>query len=84
MLFTPASLTAPFAAGLGIQRKRWLDLVVWTLERAGPAFIKWGQWAATRPDLFPPDLCTKLAQLQTGAPTHPFAYTRQAVESAFG
>lgn len=84
MLFTPASLTAPFAAGLGIQRQRWLDLVVWTLERAGPAFIKWGQWAATRPDLFPPDLCTKLAQLQTGAPTHPFAYTRQAVESAFG
>ena len=84
MLFTPASLAAPFAVGLGLQRQRWLDLVVWTLERAGPAFIKWGQWAATRPDLFPPDLCTKLAQLQTGAPTHPFAYTRQAVEDAFG
>ncbi len=84
LLFTPASLTAPFAVGLGLQRQRWLDLVVWTLERAGPAFIKWGQWAATRPDLFPPDLCSKLAQLQTGAPTHPFAYTRQAVESAFG
>ncbi len=84
LLFTPASLTAPFAVGLGLQRQRWLDLVVWTLERAGPAFIKWGQWAATRPDLFPPDLCSKLAQLQTGAPTHPFAYTRQAVELAFG
>ena len=84
LLFTPASLTAPFAVGLDLQRQRWLDLVVWTLERAGPAFIKWGQWAATRPDLFPPDLCSKLAQLQTGAPTHPFAYTRQAVESAFG
>lgn len=84
LLFTPASLTAPFAVGLGLQRQRWLDLVVWTLERAGPAFIKWGQWAATRPDLFPPDLCSKLAQLQIGAPTHPFAYTRQAVESAFG
>lgn len=70
--------------GLGLQRQRWLDLVVWTLERAGPAFIKWGQWAATRPDLFPPDLCSKLAQLQTGAPTHPFAYTRHAVEAAFG
>ncbi|DBA94718.1 hypothetical protein WJX77_012360 [Trebouxia sp. C0004] len=84
LLFTPASLTAPFAVGLGLQRQRWLDLVVWTLERAGPAFIKWGQWAATRPDLFPPDLCSKLAQLQTGAPTHPFAYTRKAVEVAFG
>lgn len=84
LLFTPASLTAPFAVGLGLQRQHWLDLVVWTLERAGPAFIKWGQWAATRPDLFPPDLCSKLAQLQTGAPTHPYAYTRHAVEAAFG
>ncbi|KAL0041617.1 hypothetical protein WJX79_009511 [Trebouxia sp. C0005] len=46
LLFTPASLTAAFAIGLGLQRQRWLDL--------------------------------------TGAPTHPFAYTRQAVESAFG
>jgi hypothetical protein len=24
---------------------------------AGPAFIKWGQWAATRLDMFPPDFC---------------------------
>ena len=31
-----------------------MQLVRWTLERAGPAFIKWGQWSATRPDLFPP------------------------------
>jgi hypothetical protein len=32
--------------------------------QAGPAFIKWGQWAATRPDLFPTDLCHSLEQLQ--------------------
>lgn len=36
-----------------------------TLESAGPAFIKWGQWAATRHDLFPPDFCTALEQLHT-------------------
>ncbi len=34
------------------------------------AFIKWGQWAATRPDLFPGDLCAELARLHTGAPRH--------------
>ena len=83
MLFTPVCLTAPFAIGLGFKRDAWMDLVVWTLERAGPAFIKWGQWAATRPDMFPQDLCQKLSSLQSGAPQHSFAYTRKAVEAAF-
>ena len=35
------------------------------LESAGPAFIKWGQWAATRHDLFPPDFCAILEHLHT-------------------
>lgn len=38
--------------------------------QAGPAFIKWGQWAATRPDLFPLDLCHSLEQLQVGGKAH--------------
>lgn len=29
------------------------------------AFIKWGQWAATRHDLFPPDLCSELELLHS-------------------
>ncbi len=33
--------------------------------RTGPAFIKWGQWAATRHDLFPPDMCDELERLHT-------------------
>ena len=56
----------------------------WTLERAGPAFIKWGQWSATRPDLFPPDICRELAKLHTRAPQHSFAATRRIVEAALG
>ncbi|KAF5831929.1 T23J18.5 [Dunaliella salina] len=52
--------------------------------QAGPAFIKWGQWAATRPDLFPLDLCHALEQLQTKAPAHPAVYSRDAIEAAFG
>lgn len=54
MLFLPALVTAPLASlGGAAARERWLRLVQWTLENAGPAFIKWGQWASTRPDLFP-------------------------------
>lgn len=52
------------------------------VERAGPAFIKWGQWAATRRDLFPPDLCAELQRLHTQAPSHPVAETYAAMDRA--
>lgn len=84
-LFTPSILMAPFADNLGSKyRKTWLRLVHRTLEKAGPAFIKWGQWAATRPDLFANDLCTELSKLHTKAPAHSYAYTKKTVEKAFG
>ncbi|GMH05384.1 hypothetical protein Nepgr_007224 [Nepenthes gracilis] len=85
ILFSPSIAMAPFADKLGLQyRKLWLQIVHRTLEKAGPAFIKWGQWAATRPDLFPRDLCTQLAKLHTKAPEHSFAYTKRTIEKSFG
>ncbi|RWR85416.1 putative serine/threonine-protein kinase abkC isoform X1 [Cinnamomum micranthum f. kanehirae] len=84
ILFSPAITMAPFADSFGVQfRKTWLHIVHLTLEKAGPAFIKWGQWAATRPDLFPRDLCTELTKLHTKAPAHGFAYTKKSIEKAF-
>ncbi|KAL6657805.1 hypothetical protein ACP70R_005585 [Stipagrostis hirtigluma subsp. patula] len=84
-LFFPATALAPFADSFSVAfRKRWLSLVRRTLEKAGPAFIKWGQWAATRPDLFPSDLCVELAKLHSAAPAHGFAYSKAAIEKAFG
>jgi hypothetical protein len=58
VLFTPLALLGPAAALLPSRalRQAWYRLLTWTLARAGCAFIKWGQWAATRPDLFPPDM----------------------------
>ncbi|CAN1149684.1 Probable serine/threonine-protein kinase abkC [Linum perenne] len=85
ILFTPSIVMAPFADWFGPGfRSTFLQVVLRTLELAGPAFIKWGQWAATRPDLFPRDLCTKLSELQTKAPEHSYAYTKKSVERAFG
>ncbi|XP_050214188.1 uncharacterized protein LOC126665423 [Mercurialis annua] len=85
LLFSPSLVMAPFVDLCGPKfRKMWLQVVLRTLEKAGPAFIKWGQWAATRPDLFPRDLCTKLAELHTKAPEHSFDYTRKSIERAFG
>ncbi|XP_068656308.1 uncharacterized protein [Aristolochia californica] len=85
ILFTPSIVMAPFVDYFGPwTRKTWLCLVRFTLEKGGPAFIKWGQWAATRPDLFPRDLCTELAKLHTQAPAHRFAYSKKTIEKAFG
>ncbi|KAF5728972.1 AarF domain-containing kinase isoform 2 [Tripterygium wilfordii] len=85
ILFSPSIMMAPFVSLGGPQfRKTWLRVVHRTLEKAGPAFIKWGQWAATRPDLFPRDLCTKLSELHSKAPEHSFAYTKKTIERAFG
>ncbi|KAM7506145.1 hypothetical protein LguiB_005049 [Lonicera macranthoides] len=84
ILFSPSIIMAPFAVCLGHQfRKTWLQVVHHTLERAGPAFIKWGQWAATRLDLFPSDMCTELSKLHAKAPEHSFAYTKKTIEGAF-
>ncbi|XVE87920.1 hypothetical protein DITRI_Ditri19aG0027100 [Diplodiscus trichospermus] len=85
VLFSPSIIMAPFADSFGPQfRKMWLEVVHRTLETAGPAFIKWGQWAATRPDLFPRDLCTKLSELHSKALEHNFTYTKKTIEKAFG
>ncbi|CAM6085667.1 unnamed protein product [Calypogeia fissa] len=84
VIFTPALLMAPFVDMFGKEfRETWLRLVHHTLELAGAAFIKWGQWAATRPDLFPRDLCYHLSKLHSKAPSHNFAQTRRTVEGAF-
>lgn len=83
-LFTPALLAAPLVVYLGLGRPAWVELVRWTLERAGPAFIKWGQWAATRPDLFPKDFCRSLSSLQSSAPSHEGHMSVTAIERAFG
>ncbi|EPS65841.1 hypothetical protein M569_08936, partial [Genlisea aurea] len=84
-LFSPCILMALFADSLGTEfRKSWIHSVRVTLEKAGPAFIKWGQWAAARPDLFPKDLCDELGELHSKAPAHSFDYTRRTIEKAFG
>ncbi|XP_052206489.1 ABC1 family protein YPL109C, mitochondrial-like isoform X2 [Diospyros lotus] len=85
ILFSPCIVMAPFVDRFGIEfRKTWFHIIHLTLEKAGPAFIKWGQWAATRPDLFPRDLCAELAKLHTKAPAHSYAYTKMTIEKAFG
>lgn len=56
----------------------------WALRQAGATFIKLGQWASTRPDILPPELCSVLARLHMRAPAHGMAWNRYIFAREFG
>ena len=67
----------------------WVSDISWrytlhTLQCLGPAFVKLGQWAATRRDLFPLHMCIRLSGLQDTARVHDWKYTHQSLCEAFG
>jgi predicted unusual protein kinase regulating ubiquinone biosynthesis (AarF/ABC1/UbiB family) len=84
ILFSPVICLAPvllqWEGGCAI----WYRLLRQTLELAGAAFIKWGQWASTRYDVFPAQLCVELEELQAAAPEHSWRCTERTLERAYG
>jgi len=50
----------------------------------GPSFVKLGQIASTRPDVFPPAWITELKKLQDEVSPVPFAAIKEAVEESLG
>ncbi|KAI9249159.1 hypothetical protein BDA99DRAFT_222135 [Phascolomyces articulosus] len=62
----------------------WFDFLASQMERAGPTFIKLAQWIASRTDLFPLALCTRLSKLHSHVDPHPFSHTRHILREAFG
>ncbi|CDI80344.1 hypothetical protein, conserved [Eimeria praecox] len=62
--------------------QRELEEIIFTAvtaaaSAAGPTYVKFLQWIATRPDLFPESLCSRCARLQTSV--RPFSYPRAAL-----
>ncbi|CAG8562031.1 3930_t:CDS:2 [Ambispora leptoticha] len=62
----------------------WYDLLVRQMEMAGPTFIKLGQWAASRSDIFPEEMCNRLSKLHSAVDPHPFSKTKLIIEENFG
>ncbi|SNX84075.1 related to aminoglycoside acetyltransferase regulator from P. stuartii [Melanopsichium pennsylvanicum] len=62
----------------------WYSFLVKQMERAGPTFIKLAQWAGSRQDLFPDELCQRLGRLHSNGKPHTFRYTKRVIERVFG
>ncbi|KAK4055687.1 hypothetical protein OIV83_000233 [Microbotryomycetes sp. JL201] len=61
----------------------WYRLLVHQMERAGPTFIKLAQWAGSRTDLFPAELCALFGKLHSNGKPHSLRYTKKVLERAF-
>ena len=64
--------------------KLWFQYLRWTAESAGATFIKLGQWAASRTDIFPKLLCDELGQLHSNAKPHSLKQTKKILSKSFG
>jgi hypothetical protein len=84
VLFVPLLCAAPAAWALPYLAPAVYRLLARTLELAGPTYIKLGQWASTRPDLFPDALCAALQTLHDQIAPHAFAATAAALDRALG
>lgn len=93
VIFVPVIVTVP-ALWIGARDPKrdnerggalwWYGFLVQSMEYAGPAFIKLGQWAASRSDIFPTEMCDIMSKLHSHAPAHSMRATRRTVEAAFG
>lgn len=92
VIFVPVIATVP-AIWLGRRQPErdnersgtlwWYGFLVKSMELAGPAFIKLGQWAASRSDIFPNEMCDIMSKLHSHAPAHSMRETRRIVQEAF-
>ena len=85
-LFSPALVMYGVSRLL---RSARIERMAWTytmraVQTAGPAFIKLGQWASTRRDIFTEEFCNSLSQLHTACRAHRWQDTLQTLEEEFG
>ena len=64
---------------------RMWDYTLWSIQLAGPTYIKLAQWAASRPDLFAEMFCRRVGDvLHDDTVPHGWPHTARMLESALG
>ena len=83
-MFSPLLITYPITYTSQTANVLWLRALLWTLERAGPTYIKLGQWIGTRRDIFSAELCDIFSKLHDHTRVHSWVITKQKLRKAFG
>lgn len=93
LLFIPLLLSSPIC-WIGHKDKSgdrtrsgarlWFSYLRWTAEVAGASFIKLGQWAASRTDIFSKEMCDELSHLHSNAKPHSLHQTKKILAGSFG
>ena len=78
IIFSPTIFLTPVLVWTKSMRHVLHRCMVWSIQLSGPTFIKLGQWASTRPDLFYEELCQSLSVLQSKV--HPLVKYRKSAE----
>lgn len=89
LIFVPLLVSYPILVNIGPKQKKWsnnrLGKLYWNkflrfcIEMAGPCFIKLGQWAASRTDIFSKNLCEELSGLHSNSKPHSFRQTKKII-----
>ncbi|XP_034444999.1 uncharacterized aarF domain-containing protein kinase 2 [Hippoglossus hippoglossus] len=82
--FGPLLLLSPLALVSTRWASHWLDALLWVTETSGPTFIKMGQWASTRRDIFSQEFCERFSRLHVKVRPHSWAHTKHCLQRAFG
>ena len=61
----------------------WYKLLRIAAELGGASFIKLGQWAASRTDIFSKGLCDELSKLHSNSKEHSFRHTKKILKETF-
>ncbi|CAD8139695.1 unnamed protein product [Paramecium pentaurelia] len=82
--FLPLAITLPFSLIFkSYLFPYWLKYLVYTLQSAGPLWIKLGQWASHRGDIFGEEIIKALESLRDDTPPHSLDKTYKQFEQAF-
>ncbi|TRY91470.1 hypothetical protein DNTS_027215 [Danionella cerebrum] len=82
--FGPLLLLYPLTLLSKTWASHWLDALLWVTETSGPTFIKLGQWASTRRDIFSQDFCNRFSRLHVRVKPHSWSHTKLCLKRAFG
>ena len=62
----------------------WLSALFHVVTMSGPVYVKLGQWASTRRDLFSTQFCQLFSQLHYNVRVHAWRHTERALRAAYG